>query len=359
MKKRAKGEKIELLYTNPKEVNNKRNKTSKKKKGNVTKGGSNKNNNAKTINLDNEIIIGLTPKKEESKKKNTKTKRVRMDGSTRPQNNNKTTSKKQAKNSGTKEVKASSDKNKKQSKKKKIGVQIFKWTSIFIFVTVAIIIFLMSSVFNIKNIVITNNNKISSEQIVKLSGLSTGINMFKVSNKSIRNGIKMNPYIENVKIKRNINGTIELEIEERIATYMLKFANAYVYINNQGYILEITETPLELPQITGFETPSELIEEGKRLTIEDLKKLEDVIKIIETAKNTSLVNQITEINISDSKNYILTITNESKTVEFGDITNVNIKLLKIEAVIEQEKGVAGEIYFQDSEKTVFKEETKR
>ena len=41
------------------------------------------------------------------------------------------------------------------------------------------------------------------------------------------------------------------------------------------------------------------------------------------------------------------------------MSNVNVKLLKIEALIEQEKGIEGEIYFQDSEKTVFREEVKR
>ena len=123
--------------------------------------------------------------------------------------------------------------------------------------------------------------------------------------------------------------------------------------------MEITEMPLELPTITGFETPAESIKEGNRLITEDLKKLEDVIRIIESSKNNSLANMITEVNIADSTNYILTIASESKTVQFGDISNVNVKLLKIEALIELEKDVPGEIYFQDSEKTVFSEEVKR
>lgn len=361
MKRKSKGETIELLYTNPKEINKK----TKSKNVGETNSRPQKNNSNATINLDNEIIIGLTPKKVENKKQNNKTKgrtkTVGADASVRPQKNNKTNSKKQRKNKSTNRVSSISgnNKKKKQSKKKKIGLKIFKWTSILILITTAIIFFMMSSVFNIKGIVVSNNNKISSEEIIKLSGLTTGINMFKTSNNAIRNSIKTNPYIENVKIKRDVRGTVELEVEERIATYMLKFANAYVYLNNQGYMLEITDTPLELPMIIGFETPAESIKEGNRLIVEDLKKLEDVIKIIESAKNNSLANIITEVNIADSTNYILTIASESKTVQFGDISNINVKLLKIEALIEQEKGVAGEIYFQDSEKTVFREEVKR
>lgn len=361
MKRKAKGEKIELLYTKTEEKNKKvKNKKTKTTRNNVRAASSRpQKNDNNTINLDNEIIIGLTPKKVESKKTNDKAKAVKGGASVRSQKNNRTGSKKQAKSKNVKKVGSSSVKNKKQSKKTKIGLKIFKWTSILGLIITAVIIFMMSSLFNINEITVSNNNKISSEEVIRLSGLTTGINMFKTSNKSIRNAVKTNPYIENVKIKRNINGTIELIIEERVPTYMLKFANAYVYINNQGYMLEITDVPLELPIITGFETPTESIKNGNRLIVEDLKKLEDVIKIIESAKNNSLANIITEVNIADSTNYILTITSEAKTVHFGDMSNVNVKLLKIEALIEQEKGIAGEIYFQDSEKTVFREEVKR
>ena len=218
---------------------------------------------------------------------------------------------------------------------------------------------MMSSIFNIKKIYVVNNNRISSEEIINLSPLKVGENMFKITNTTVENAIKTNPYIEQVKIKRNINGNVTLEIKERVSTYMLQFANAYVYINNQGYMLEVSDKPLKVPKITGFETPNEAIEAGNRLIVEDLEKLDDIIKIVEAAKKNSLAEKITEINISDSTNYILKIKSEGKIVQFGDITNINTKILKIEEILEQEKGIEGEIYFQDSEKTVFREEVKR
>ena len=245
--------------------------------------------------------------------------------------------------------------NNQKNLKKTKRYKIIKWTTIICLAIVTIMMFMMSSLFNIKQIIVSNNNKISSEEIINLSGLTIDTNMFKTSNNTINNNVKTNPYIESVKVKRNINGTVTLEIEERIPTYMLQFGNSYVYINNQGYMLEIKETPLELPIITGFETITEDIKEGDRLAVNDLKKLEDIIKIMESAKSNSLANIITAIDISDQSNYKLTISSERKTVQFGDMTDINIKILKIEEIIQQEKGIIGEIYFQDSEKTVFKE----
>lgn len=347
--KKSKGQTIDLLYVNKNEAKKKTKNVGatssrpKKKKNNAKKKQSRNN---ERINLDNEIIIGLTPKREENKRQ-VKGKKIK-DNKNKINRNRKT-------NNDVSKSKVKKNSAKKQSKKSKKTLKIIKWTCIFALIAIIVILFMMSSIFNITQIIVSNNNKISSEEIIDLSTLTIGVNMFKTTNKTIRNNIKTNPYIEDVQIKRSLDGTVTLEVEERIPTYMLKFANSYVYINNQGYILEISETPLDLPIITGFLTSTENIKEGNRLDVEDLKKLEDVIKIMESAKNNSLADIITTIDISESTNYKLTIESELKNVQFGDATNINIKILKIEEVIQQEKGVEGEIYFQNLEKTVFRE----
>ncbi len=357
--KKSKGQTIDLLYTNKNEINKKikskpKNKTNKKK--NKAKKALNDNN--ERINLDNEIIIGLTPKKEEiSKKPNIKKRK------TKKTNKKNTTKSKQtktkAKNISTKSNVKRNDIKKKDTNKKR-NLKIIKWIIIVILLIVAVILFLRSSIFNIRQIVVVNNSKISSEEIINLSKLAPGINMFKTTNRTIRDNITANPYIEDVNIKRNINGTVTLDIKEREATYMLNFENTYTYIDNQGYMLEISENSLKLPIIIGFSTPNEEIKVGNRLNIDDLNKLNDVIKIMELSKNSSLANIITEIDIADSADYKLKVASEKKTITLGDMTNINIKLQMASTVINREKGKTGEIYFQDnSKKAVFKEEVSR
>ena len=361
--KKSKGQTIDLLYTNKKENNKKTKNKSNKTKGTIKKKNTktkNVQNNDEIINLDNEIIIGLTPKKENDKKAKTT--------NAKKSNNKKIKSKKRkntrstiSKQQGNKKINSKKKTiNKKQDPKKKRKIRIIKWTLIIILFGVAIALFMMSSIFNIKEIVVINNSKVSTQEIINLSTLATDINMFKITNKAIRDGIKTNAYIENVDIKRNIDGTVTLDIKERQATYMLKFANAYVYINNQGYMLEISESPLEIPIITGFSTINEEIKTGNRINTEDLQKLQDVIKIIETSKNTSLANRITEIDISNSTDYKLTVESEKKIIKTGEMTNINIKLQMAGKVLEAESGKAGEIYFQDDgKKAIFKEDVAR
>ena len=278
-----------------------------------------------------------------SKEKPKKTKRKKEQPKTKVKKTKKSTNKVQK------------TKKRPKTKKKNIKLKIVKWIFLLALLATAIILFLLSSVFNITDIVVENNKKISEQEIVNLSGLVKNENMFKTTNKKIKEGIKQNPYIEDVVITRELSGKVKLKVIERTPTYMIKFANGYAYINNQGYILEISEEALQLPIITGFKTSSEEIKAGNRLEVDDLKELENVIRIMETAKNTSIADIITEIDISNSNNYKLVIASEGKTVQFGDLNNINVKILKIEYILEQEKGREGEIYFQNTEKAVFRE----
>ena len=129
----------------------------------------------------------------------------------------------------------------------------------------------------------------------------------------------------------------------------------YVYINNQGYILEITETPIELPIIKGCET-QELIP-GNRLNVQDLKKLSTVIHIMEVAKSNGIKDIIKTIDITDENNFILEIPSELKKVQFGDENNINVKILWIVDLIAREKGIEGEIIVNvpDIKKVYFRE----
>lgn len=253
--------------------------------------------------------------------------------------------KKEAKTSKKKSTKKATKSYKKQPQKKNINYKkrriIALTIVLIILLIITTILILFSSLFNIKSISVINNQKVSTDEIIQNSGLAINNNMFKTLNTKIKAGIKSNSYIENVKITKKLNGEVILNITERVPTFMLAKDDTYAYINNQGYILEISQTPLELPIIKGYETPELLA--GKRIDVEDLKKLDTVIQIMETAKSNEIKQIITEIDISDLNNYILKIPSENKTVQFGDKTNINMKILWIKDIIEKEKGIEGEI----------------
>ena len=201
----------------------------------------------------------------------------------------------------------------------------------------------MSPFFNIKNIEIVGNQKLTNEEIISLSQVQKDENTFKLVKSKVQKNIKQNAYVENVKVKRNLPDTITIEIEERTPTYMITFANAYAYINNQGYFLEISKDKLELPILTGFLTKEEDIQEGNRLCVEDLQRLDEVLQIMKSATSNEIASLVTKINIANKQNYILELKDEKKTVQMGDTSNLSTKMLYIKSILEQNKKIEGEI----------------
>ena len=251
------------------------------------------------------------------------------------------------KNNQKQEEKTKQKMSKKQrqilKKKKRIKLML-KFTALLIIIIAGIIFALVSPIFNIKEIDVSNNEQIKTETIVSLSQLNLGQNIFKFNKNKVNKNIKTNAYIESVEIKRKLPNKVQIQIEERKQEYNVEFLNGYAYINNQGYILQISEEKQALPTIQGISTPDEQIVEGNRLNSEDLEKLEVIIQIMNICKNYELDSKITNIDISTKDEYTLYLEEEKKTIYLGDKSNLSNKMLYVQVIIEENRGKEGEIF---------------
>ena len=303
---------------------NTKNKVNKNAKSNKI---TNPNKESNLFDFDKEIVIGM-PKIPETKQQKNKRK-------------NKNISNNKKKPAVTKKI---SKKQEMAIKKRKLILKIIR-TIVLIGILIGTLIYiLLSPLFNIKDVTVTGNNKLSRKEIISLSDIRTEENIFKTSKNDIKNKIKTNPYVENVKIRRKLPDKVEIIVVERVATYMLPFANSYVYINNQGYMLEITSQKANLPIITGFSTPEENLHEGERLLSEDLVKLGEVLQIIESANANGIQELITKIDMSNRQDYTIMLEKEKKLVHIGDVSNLSTKMSYINKIIQDEAGIEGEIF---------------
>lgn len=282
----------------------------------------NKNKKEDDFDLDTEMVIKMTnknkiKKEEERKKKLTQEERRR----------------------------------KKRNKKIKFALKMFLILGIIIG---GVTFTMVSPIFNIKDIQVSNNNQISAETIISLSEIKVEENIFRFSSTKATNHIKENAYIESVKIHRKIPNTIQIEVEERTHNYSMDFLGKYAYINNQGYILEIAEDSKQKIILQGMATPEEQVLVGNRLNNEDLEKLEDVIKIMNIAKEYNLDTKVTSIDIQNKNEYSLYLEEEKKKAHIGDNSNLSNKMLYVNAIIEQEKGKTGDIFVNGDLNNKFK-----
>ena len=227
-------------------------------------------------------------------------------------------------------------------------------------IIIALLLFFMSPIFNIEEIRIFGNSKITTTECINLSKLEIGQNIYKLNKSQIKKNLRQNAYIDKISITRKLPSIIEITIQERIATFMLELENnEYAYINNQGYILEKSNNKIEAITITGFSTNVENINVGNRLSEDDLNKLETVLKIVDTAQNNNIIGYITKIDIADKNEYKLILEGEQKTVYLGDASSISTRMLYVKAIIEKETGKAGEIFVNgniNTDKAYFREQ---
>lgn len=327
-------------------------KKAKKKKADAKSASKNKANGTShkeelRKKYDDEIIIGVTkypekkPTQEETKnnKKGQNKKAKKKSQNKKKQNNQKKLYKEEIQeNISNKEIAISKEKRRKKVNKALKGVMML------LLIIGTITFAMVSPIFNLKNITVTGNSQISKEEIISLSGIQLEENIFRVSNLKTIDNIKQNAYMNEVTVSKKLPNTIEITVVERQPSYMLEYGNGYVYINNQGYMLEISSIKKELPIIIGTVTSKENYKAGNRLDEEDLIKLGTVIKIMNAAQNSEISHLITTIDIKDADNYTLYLETEKKTVYLGDCSNLETRILFLVAIQEKEKGIEGEIF---------------
>lgn len=260
------------------------------------------------LNLEDEIIIGVTPVKNK-------------------------------KGAGKKKLAPV----KKKKNNRNISILI-RCTSLIVLIIILLVFLMVSPMFNITKIYIEGNTILSNEKIISLSGVNLGENIFRISKTSIKSKLTSNAYVENVRINRELPNILKIEITERTVKYMIEYADGYVYINSQGYMIDISKEKKEVPIIIGYSTENTSIEVGNRLSNEDLERLQVANKIIKETDSNEITNLVTKINISNDKNYTLILESQGKTIYLGNCSDITTRIARLKAILEKTEGEEGEIF---------------
>lgn len=286
------------------------------------------------FNFDDEYIIGFSNSSNVSKKSKSKSKKSR-----------------QKKGSN---VKKSTARPKMNEKKRMVRARVMRIFIIIVLLVGAGCFLCLSPTFNVQEIIVQDNTKIASDTISSLSGIQLYKNIFLFNKSDAINNIQKNSYIESVKISRALPNKIKITVKERTEKYLAEFAEGkYVSVDGQGYVLEVVEENANaLPILIGLKTSTETLinidSNQVRLCEDDLKKLDTVANIIETAKNYEVNEFITKIDISDDNDYKLILTGEEKTVYLGNCSDLNTRILFMKEILNSEKGKKGEMFINEN-----------
>lgn len=133
------------------------------------------------------------------------------------------------------------------------------WQSFFfvLIILLAVYVLLQSPLFLIKKIDVRGNSLLTSGELAGISGIETGVNIFKADLKKSEERVKTLPLVKDTDITRHYPGTVVITVHERIPVAMVTADGNFVELDNAGYYLRQGKVSAAgLPVITGVPVQS-------------------------------------------------------------------------------------------------------
>ena len=166
-----------------------------------------------------------------------------------------------------------------KKKKKRKKKRYFLKFCIFCLLCTGTYFFLTSEYFNVTEIEILGNDYYTKAQVIQMSQICTGKNMFEFDSTDVRDQLLTDAYIKNVKIRRVPMGKVRITITERMEYAAVPYGDEYVLLDNEGMVLRLAGEPPTLPLLVGM-TLVEMTP-GQALVVEQSYLLNDTLEMLE------------------------------------------------------------------------------
>ncbi len=217
---------------------------------------------------------------------------------------------------------------KKSRRRRKRKVKYLRIFVALILLLGLIFAFLNLSIFNIREISITGNNKVEASTIITASNLSTEDNFIFLDKERIEKRISSISFVESVKVKRSFPLKVNIEVTERKPASTIQISNKYLLIDKYGYIIDESETlMLNLLLVKGIENVDS-IKLGDRLFDFASENQNKLLKEIYDGKSLFVFKSI---NLEQDKADL--VLYNDVFVAFGSYNNVEYKLKVLDQMI--------------------------
>jgi len=186
----------------------------------------------------------------------------------------------------------------KRKKKKNYSFRLF---FLFLIIVFACIAFMHSSYFAITKTSVQGNKYLSDNQVIELSQIKEGMNIFSLKTTEITNNIKTNCWIEDVQLIRELPTQVIIKVKERTPLVTIPIDQRFINLDKHGVILSNDVSCQDnLPLITGLKINSRL-SPGHVIESKELLYVLNALNMLDTAS----LARISEVNLQERDNLII------------------------------------------------------
>lgn len=180
----------------------------------------------------------------------------------------------------------------------------------------------------------------SNEQIIKISGINKGDNLFAVSEGATQKQLKKNlPYIESAEFKRELPGTLKIVVRDAEEFACYKIGKSYYTVSESGWVLK--KDTKEDKKLFTVNASGVKCTVGAEIEFSDSAQKELVDSISAALKAESVNTNL--IDVTDSVK--LTVKVDGRfTVNLGTSNDINEKIRHLSGMIKEiPEGKSGKI----------------
>lgn len=152
---------------------------------------------------------------------------------------------------------------------------------------IGLFIFSFTNFFVVDSIEVEGNKYFSDEEIVTMAHAAPGRNLiYHPGKSSIKEYLKQNPYIEEVKVRRSLPSTLVIEVKERQQLGAIVYDDDYLIIDGNGILLRKTQTTPKITIIKGITVKKLAL--GEEVKTENERVFNDALKLLASMQENDL-----------------------------------------------------------------------
>jgi len=188
-----------------------------------------------------------------------------------------------------------------------------------------------SALLSVKEIKVRGAKNVAEDKVLALSGLKPGMKIFQINGKKVDTLLSSNPWVENVKLVRNLSGFISLEINERKPIAIVNLGNIY-QIDIHGMVLPLTDgANLSLPLVSGLKDTVDYL--GRQVIRADhLKRLKTFYRQVRDVDG-DMMNRISQVDLSDAEKVRITFQSSPTLFEL-ETESLALRLSHLKRLLE-------------------------
>jgi cell division protein FtsQ len=197
---------------------------------------------------------------------------------------------------------------------------------------VSIYLFFHSPIFNVSQIEVVGNDKVSQEEVLALSGLTPGINIFEFNEAACSKAIEANPLIKSAEIDRKFIKTIVIKINERQIWAMIPYGDSFLCVDDSGICFDKLNDPDDNVPIITMDQMPQVVNLGQAVN----SQATDMVKQVWQALPVDEQKVISDFHYQNQDNTLTIYTIKGTEILFGNLDRLDEKVQTFAQVIQLE-----------------------